>query len=554
MSEPKLTLQAVYEHERHRADQPHMTQPTGRGALETYTWARTVDEARRVAAYLRSLELPQGSRIALVSKNCAEVIIADLAIWMAGHVSVALFPTLTCKSMAFLFEHSEARLVFVGKLDSAAALERAVPEELPRITFSLAPTGVSGKPWRSILAEHAPISDSPTPAATDVAVILYTSGSTGQPKGVMHGFGGIAAAGHGLLRTIDATASDRMLSYLPLAHAMERLSCETVSLLSGMQLFFGESIDTFLQDLRRARPTLFASVPRLWLQFQLGALQKLQPLGLDRLLGVPLLGRVLRRKVLRGLGLDCVRWAVSGSAPIPEATVQWYLQLGLELREGYGMTENFAYSHLSREGCCRIGFVGQPYEDVACRISPEGEVLVKSPAHMLGYFKAPELSREAFTDDGFLRTGDRGAIDAEGRLKLTGRIKELFKTSKGNYVAPAPIENLINGHAGVEHCCVLGSGQRAPCAVVNLARGAGGTPNSALGAELEALLASVNAQLEGSERLQFLAVADRPWTIETGELTPTLKIRRDVIEQAVLPKLEPWYRSGARVILACAAQ
>jgi long-chain acyl-CoA synthetase len=550
MSEPKLTLQAVYEHERRRADQQHMTQPTGGGALQLYTWARTVGEARRVAAYLRSLELPRGSRIALVSKNCAEFIITELAIWMAGHVSVALFPTLSSKGLALLLEHSEARLVFVGKLDDAAALQRALPEGLPCITSSLAPAGVSGKPWRSILAEYAPIGDSPTRPATDVATIIYTSGSTGQPKGVMHGFGGIAAAGHGLIRAVDVTASDRMLSYLPLAHVMERAACETISLLSGMQLFFAESVATFLQDLKRARPSLFVSVPRLWLQFQLGALQKLQPLGLDRLLGVPLLGRVLRRKVLRGLGLDGVRWAVSGSAPIPEATVQWYLELGLELREAYGMTENFAYSHVSQSGRGRIGYVGQPYADVQCRLSPEGEVLVKSPANMLGYFKEPEASREAFTEDGFLRTGDRGELDAEGRLRLTGRSKELFKTSKGKYVAPAPIENLINAHASIEHCCVLGSGQRAPCAVVHLAPGMNHPPRADLGTQLEALLSSVNAQLEGSERLQFLAVAERPWTIESGELTPTLKIRRDAIEQALLSKLESWYRSGARVILA----
>jgi long-subunit acyl-CoA synthetase (AMP-forming) len=550
MSDAKLTLQAVYEHERQRADQPHMTQPTGGGGLEIYTWARTVGEARRVAAYLRSLEFPPGSHVALVSKNCAELIIADLAIWMAGHVSVALFPTLSCKGMALLLEHSEARLAFVGKLDDAATLERALPEGLPCITFSLAPAGVRGKPWRSILAEYAAIPDSPTRPATDVAMIIYTSGSTGQPKGVLHGFGGIAAAGRGLIRALDVTASDRMLSYLPLAHVMERAACETMSLLSGMQLFFAESVDTFLHDLQRARPSLFVSVPRLWLQFQLGALQKFRPLGLDRLLAVPLLGRVLRRKVRSGLGLDRVRWAVSGSASIPEATVRWYHELGLELREGYGMTENFAYSHVSQPGQCRIGYVGRPYADVECRISAEGEVLVKSPANMLGYFKEPEASREAFTDDGFLRTGDRGALDAEGRLRLTGRSKELFKTSKGKYVAPAPIENLLNAHAGIEHCCVLGSGQRAACAVLSLARSVDGAPRSDLGAQLEALLSSVNTQLEEHERLQFLAVAERPWSVETGELTPTLKIRRDTIEQAMLAKLDSWYRSGARVILA----
>jgi long-subunit acyl-CoA synthetase (AMP-forming) len=334
---------------------------------------------------------------------------------------------------------------------------------------------------------------------------------------------------------------------------MDRAACETLSLLAGVQLFFAESLDTFLADLQRAEPTIFVSVPRLWLKFQLGVFQKVPPQKLKRLLAVPILNRLIKRKVLRGLGLHRVRLAISGSAPVPGELIQWYRDLGLELQEGYGMSENLAYSHISLPGQSRVGYVGAPQAGVQCRLSSTGEVLVKSPGDMLGYYKEPELSRESFDADGFLQTGDRGELDERGRLKITGRVKELFKTSKGKYVAPAPIENLINAHPRIELCCVLGSGQAAACAVLNLAESSQVRRDepelrATVMGELEALLATVNAEVEEYERLQFLVVADRPWTVEDGQLTPTLKIKRDVIEQAMLPKLESWYGSRASII------
>ena len=525
-----------------------MTQPLPGGLTEVYTWRRTLGEARRVAARLRSLGLPSGSHIALISKNCAEFVIADLAIWMAGHVSVALFPTLSSRALAALLEHAEVRLAFIGKLDDAAAVEHALPEAMPRISFSIASAGVRGEPWREILEGYEPISDSPQRRASDVALLIYTSGSTGQPKGVIHTFGGIAAAGHGLVRALGVTDGDRVLSHLPLAHAMERAGCEVTALLSGMQVFFAESPDTFVTDLKRARPTVIVSVPRLWLKLRQGVEQRFHPLRLEHLLRVPWLGRTLAARVLDGLGLDQVRVAISGSAPLSEQVIRWYRRLGLDLQEGYGMTENFAYSHVSQPGCGRVGYVGHSRDGVACRVGPGGEVLVKSPANMLGYFKQPELTRESFTGDGYLKTGDRGELDAEGRLRITGRVKEMFKTSNGKYIAPAPIENLLNAHTAIEASCVLGSGQRAPCALVTLVNGAEESA-ARLVRKLAAVRAEVNAQLARDQQLEFLVVSRRPWTIESGELTPSLKIRRGVIESAAEQHLASWYGRGAGVIL-----
>src|SRR5690606_24909900 len=208
-------------------------------------------------------------------------------------------------------------------------------------------------------------------------------------------------------------------------------------------VFFSESIGAFVHDMQRARPTLFISVPRLWLKFQHGVFAKVPEKRLSLLLKIPILSHFVKKKVLRGLGLDACRFAGSGSAPIPEELLTWYHDLGLELLEGYGMSENFCYSHISAPGRARVGYVGEPYPEVEQRINELGEIEVKSPGNMLGYFKAPEKTAETITPDGFLKTGDIGEIDAEGRLKITGRVKDLFKTSKGKYVAPAPIENRL---------------------------------------------------------------------------------------------------------------
>ncbi|RMF13703.1 MAG: AMP-binding acetyl-CoA synthetase, partial [Candidatus Dadabacteria bacterium] len=244
---------------------------------------------------------------------------------------------------------------------------------------------------------------------------------------------------------------------------------------------------------------------------------------------------------------------VSGSAPIPPDLIRWYRKIGLELLEGYGMSENFAYSHFSRPGRGRIGYVGEPNPGVEHRISEEGEIQVRSPADMLGYYKMPEETKASFTEDGFLKTGDRGEIDEQNRLKITGRVKELFKTSKGKYVAPAPIENLLNASALIEQSFVTGSGREAACACVMLSeelRARRDDPALAdeIGPQLKELLFEVNGKVEPHERLAFLVVVRDEWLIENDFLTPTMKIKRSVLEDVYGPKLEEWYSSGQKVI------
>ncbi|MGB5812496.1 MAG: AMP-binding protein [Polyangiales bacterium] len=552
MVSPKLALEDVYHWESTTPDRLWLTQPTGGGQIQTYTWAQALDEARRMAAHLKSLNLEPGSKIGMISKNCAHFLITDIAIWMAGHVSVALYPTLNADTIAYVLEHSETKLLFVGKLDTLDEAKQAIPEGLKCISFPLAPPN-DYETWDSITARTEPMQGNPVPNRDDPAIIVYTSGSTGRPKGVMHSFGAIADCVEGGREVFEFSSDDRMLSYLPLAHVFERAIVEMAGFHSGMQVFFAESLNTFVADLNRATPTVFVSVPRLWLKFQLGVFQKMPPEKLKRLLRIPILNRIVAKKILTGLGLQNVRMAASGSAPIPPDLIQWYRDLGLELLEGYGMSEDFAYSHASHPGKGRVGYVGNPMPGVEVKISEEGEILVKSPGNMMAYFKQPELTAECYTEDGFFRTGDRGERDGEGRLRITGRVKELFKTSKGKYVAPAPIENILNNHAKIEACCVSGSGQPQPYALILPAEDirpklGDDSVRSAFEAELTELLAEVNTKVESFEKLQFLAVVKEPWLIENGFLTPTMKIKRSTIEDNYGPKIEDWYGAGQRVV------
>jgi len=277
------------------------------------------------------------------------------------------------------------------------------------------------------------------------------------------------------------------------------------------------------------------------------------PSKLQTYLKIPIFSGIVKKKLRAGLGLDATRMAISGSAPIPPELIQWYRDIGLELLEGYAMSENFSYSHFSLPGKSRVGYVGSALLDVEVKLSDQGEVLVKSPANMRGYHKEPEMTAESFTEDGFLKTGDRGEIDDHGRLRITGRVKELFKTSKGKYVAPAPIENMLNSDNHLEQSCVTGSGQPQPFALVMLSEDLRGKVDSPeVRAEVDALLArlrdGVNAKIPAYEALEFLAVVKEPWLIENGFLTPTMKIKRHVIEERYGPLIDAWYGSKKPVV------
>ncbi|WP_175945408.1 AMP-binding protein [Caballeronia sp. BCC1704] len=542
--------------EQTQPDAIYLTEPTPDGHVVDYTWKDVGDEARRMAGWLRSLQLPPGSSISIVGKNSAHWIIADLAIWLAGHVSVPLYPTINPDTARYVFEHCNVRVVFVGKLDGVTdawnAIRKVVPANARLVGLPMSPATPEASWWSDIVADTAPLEDVHLPSPDELATIIYTSGSTGRPKGVMHSFGTIFAYATRSGDFGSFTPAERVLSYLPLAHTAERSFVEANSLCHGFRVFFNDSLATFVQDLLRARPTLFISMPRLWTKFYHGICAKL-PQEQQALLpsDTPEAG-ALKRQILTMLGLDATRLAFTGSAPLPEEITNWYRALGLELLDVYGMTENFSYSHYSRPGLVRLGYSGQAMPDVECKIAESGEILLKSPTMMLGYYRQPELTADSFTGDGFFRTGDRGELDEIGRLKITGRVKEIFKTSKGKYVTPAPIENRLS-HPKVEAVCVTGPAFAQPFALVMLSAAAQGdldapATREALRAELRALLDNVNATLEDHEKLDFIVVVKDSWRIDSGLLTPTMKIRRGSIEERYLSAARAWAELGQSVI------
>ncbi|MEI4520518.1 AMP-binding protein [Pseudomonas sp. CCNWLW23] len=543
----RLPLDVFYEREARHPRQRFLVQPIGGGQVETLTWADVGHQARCAAHWLRALELPPGSHIALISKNCAHWIIADLAIWMAGHVSVPLYPNLTAESVAQVLTHSESALAFIGKLDDWAGMSQGVPAGLPTISLPLHPPGEFDYSWAD-LQSCSPIQDDPRPAAEQLATIIYTSGTTGLPKGVMHSFANLGFATSRGTQLFGLNENDRLLSYLPLCHVAERMFVELASIYTGQTVFFAESLETFITDLQRARPTAMFGVPRIWTKFQMGVYSKIPAQRLDFLLGLPFIGKRVGHKVLAGLGLDALRVALSGAAPVPQTLLAWYQKLGLDVLEVYGMTEGCGYSHICLPGRYKQGWIGQPCPEVEVRIDESGEVQVRSQANMLGYFKEPQKTAETLTADGFLRTGDKGEQDSEGRLRLTGRLKEIFKTSKGKYVAPAPIENRLAVHSRIEQVCVVGDGLSAPLGLCVLSTVNQQEPRASLHASLEKLLEEVNAALDKHERLRRLVVVKDNWAVDNGFLTPTLKIKRNVIEDRYGARFEEWSARSEAVL------
>lgn len=506
------------------------------GQLSTFTWQQILDQASAVASKLQALGYVPGDKIALLSKNCAQWFIADFALMIGGYISIPIYPTANAETIAFVLEHAQCKAIFIGKLDDVNAQELGINESVKRIDMGY-PTMPVSLSWQDCITYEIVAFDTAV-SADSVMTILYTSGSTGQPKGAVHSYRNFVNTGLHLGRRVGTTPDDRSLSYLPLAHCTERAYVESTFLSYGAQIYFVESLDTFSRDLQRCSPTVFGSVPRLWTLFQKGVLQKIPQKKLNLLLKIPVVNTAVKKKIRTSLGFSDTRVFLSGSAPISEKILEWYEQLGISIGEAWGMTETFAAGTTPRmDKAIKFGTISLPTEGVELRIADDGEILMKTDSTMLGYYKDDDKTNEALVD-GYVQTGDLGALDTQGYVKITGRKKDIFKTEKGKYVAPVPIEKRFAENEYIEQMCLMGTTLKQPVLIVTLSQHARRQHKVTVTESLEKTLQHVNEHLEKHEVVGHIIVANSDWTPESGELTPTLKVKRHIIETAFLRRAQ----------------
>ncbi len=539
----KSPLSMFYHWENQTPDKIYLKQPIG-DVWHTWTWKQTAQEVRLLAAALKALQEPPGSHIALISKNCAHWIICDLAIMMAGYVSVPLYPNLGSATIQQILEHSEAKLLLVGKLDDWNSMKSGVPEGLKCIGLPFT-NNENCESWTSFTGKFGPIQENLNRSEDEICSIVYTSGTTGIPKGVMYTFKSFSFVSQNASEKLGFKSSERFFSYLPLSHIAERMLVEMISIYTGSQVSFAESLPKFLQNLVEAKPTVFLGVHRIWTKFQQGILAKLPQKKLNLLLKIPILSNLIKNKLKAGLGLKEASTILTGAAPTPPTLIKWFKSIGIKIQEAYAMTENCCYSHVTLNNNIKIGFVGQPLPLCEVRLGANNEIQIKHEALMAGYYKDDNLTTETFTPDGFLKTGDEGYIDKENFLKITGRVKDIFKTAKGKYVAPSPIEMKFSANHDIDQVCVVGSGLPQPIALITLSEKGKQRKAETINDDLKETLKNINSTLDGHEKIDKIIVLLDEWSIENNLLTPSFKIKRNEIEKKYTAFYPAWLDSSS---------
>jgi long-chain acyl-CoA synthetase len=548
-SENDTLLDFLYHWEKTTPATIYLKQPFG-NTWKDFTWAETATQVRKIAQYLRNLNLPEKSNIALVSKNCAEWIISDLAIMLSGHVSVPLYPTLIGPQINQVMVHAGCKVAFIGKLDDWAAMKPGIPEEVLCVSFPTYNPDPNHVQWNEILEREKPFLENLKPKMTDVNTIIYTSGTTGNPKGVITTYGAFTAC---VMHTSHLTflnrPNNRFFSYLPLCHIAERNIVEAVSIISGGVVFFAESLESFAKNLNEAKPTHFLAVPRIWTKFQQGILDKMPQNKLDFLLKIPIFNKVVKKKIREGLGLNQSIICLTGAAPMPLYLIKWFRKIDIHIQEAYGMTENLGAVCMMPPDKIKDGTVGKIYPKMEIKIDVEtGEILNKSPWNMIGYYNEPALTAQTIDTEGWLHTGDVGEVDEDGYLKITGRVKEMYKTSKGEYIAPTQIEVGFAENTNIDQICLVGQNLPQPIALVVLSEAGKKLSETEIIESLTITLDELNPKLRTYEKVQKIVLMKEVWNVENNKLTPTLKIKRNSIEKDYGECFEKWYEREGKVI------
>ena len=555
MSKPELFDFKFYEWEQKHRDRPLLRQPFGDN-WETYTWGEVGQMARKLANGLKSLGLRENAHIGLISKNCREWIIADMAIMMAGYVSVPFFPSLKGEELNFLLDYGDVDLIFVGKIETWQDIKNDIPLELPLIKFPNY-KGFSivdrGEEWFEFLGKHNPIKNPHIPRLSDLWTIIFTSGTTGNPKGVKLSYYAIDETKNITLNEnplkVDFSGKNSFISYLPLNHIAERVVVEHVCLRFGGSLSFVESIDSFAKNLRDIQPHIFFAAPRIWTKFQLGILGKLSQKKLDILTRIPIISELIKNKLKKGLGLNRARSTISGSAPISISTIEWFRKVGIYITNGYGMTENCAIcSQVDGRNFKKLDSVGRAQYGAEIKIDESsGEVLMRGPYVMDGYYKNDELTTKTLVD-GWLHTGDKGYLDEDNYLNITGRVSDSFKTSKGEFIEPLTLESYFADIQEIEEICITGLGLTQPIGLVQLSDIGKSIKRDELSEILDEKLAEINSDLENHKKISTIVIVRDQWTEQNKILGPTLKIKRGNVEEMYSSKYNSWESNNSKIV------
>ena len=542
-----------YKWEKEKANDPFLRQPFGDNWFE-YTWAEVGLMARKIASSIDSYNLPEKSHIGLISKNCREWVIADLAIMMSGHISVPFFPTLKSYELENLIDFGEVKLLFAGKLENWEEQSKGV-KNIPVISFpnyknhSAIPNSAN---WNELLSKFEPKTDNYHPKLKDIWTIVFTSGTTGDPKGVVIDYNTIYLTKDIIENKVNPLAVNRdgnntFLSYLPLNHIFERVVIESSCLRYGGTMSFVESLDSFGKNLSDVQPTTFAGVPRIYNKFREKVLEKMSQKKLNTLLKIPIISKIVKNKIKKSLGWSRAGAIVSGAAFLPQEIIDWYSKLDVNILNGYGMTENCCVcSYLDTKSPSGKGSVGLPWDMVEVRIGDDGSILNKGPFLLKEYFKNKEYTDEVLVD-GWFNTGDKGYIDENGFLHITGRVKDIFKTSKGKYIEPHLIEEKFEKSNLFQQLCVVGLGLSQPILL--------GVPNeiSKLNKDettekMNKFLEKINSSMDSYKKIKKVVFLKDEWTPENDLTTPTLKIKRAKIDEEFAKNYESWYNNDNVII------
>lgn len=564
------------------------------GRIESVTWLQFYEQAKQVAKSLIALGIEHGDKVSVLSYTCYRWVLADVGATSIGACTVGIYHSNLAKDCKYLIDHSDAVLIFVqDQIQLKKVLE--IRKEIPNIGKVILFSGTYDDDWVMNFQEFLELGEDVTEAEflsrvgavtpLDTAAIVYTSGTTGVPRGAVLTHDNITFTAQSARQCIDVREGDEQFLFLPLAHVFAKL-CVNFALLTGTRTTFARGMETIVDDIKVAKPHWFASVPRVYEKvfnkvvsraeakggIALKIFRWARELGYQvsdyRLQNAPipaltrlqywLATRLVFRKIHEALG-GRVRWCISGAAPLSPVIARFFHAAGILVLEGIGMTENTSFTNVNRYDNYRFGWVGTPGPGIEQKTERDGEILFRGRNVMKEYYKMPAETEETITAGGWLRTGDLGEIDDDGFLKITGRKKELIITAGGKNIAPMPIEGLLTTSKYITQACVLGDQRKFLCALLALnqenvkaytqeqgirfASLEEVTRDERVRQLIEAEVGQRNQELASFEAIKKIMIVPE-FTIEDGSLTPTLKIKKNVVAERYRREIEALYAEG----------